>query len=203
MLNNPHNVQIPSHHNQTNAITLSAESKPHIQRQPCVYTLLGDLFDAIFEKLAKDNLVRYPQKQPLEPNQSRASWYKDNEFYKFYYVKGHTTLKCMQLKDYVQDLIDQKEIIAGAHASPNVGLMIYQNTFPPHNTNLGKAPTNPPVNKPNNAPNKQGENRDKSQNYASAYLDYGSLIGYISQVEPSINVINIKGLETQCLVTTH
>ena len=46
----------------------------------------------------------------------------------------------------------------GAQLSPNVGLMIYQNAFPPHNTNQGKEPANPPVNKPNNALGKQGDN---------------------------------------------
>ena len=30
----------------------------------------------------------------------------------------------------------------GAQASPNIGLLIYQNVFPPHNKNTGKAPTN-------------------------------------------------------------
>ena len=45
----------------------------------------------------------------------------------------------------------------GAQPSPNAGLMMYQNAFPPHNTNPGKAPTNPPV-KPNNAQEKQGDN---------------------------------------------
>ncbi len=108
----------------------------------------------MFEKLAKDNLVQYPQTKPLEPNQYRASWYKDNEYYKYYHVKRHTTLKYMQLKDYVQDLIDQKEITVGAQASPNVGLMMYQNVFPPHNKNLKKAPTNPPVNELNNTQGK-------------------------------------------------
>lgn len=84
----------------------------------------------------------------------------------------------------------------GAQPSPNVRLMMYQNYFPPHNMNPGKAPTNPPINKPNNTQGKQGDNRDTSQNYTLAYLDYGSLIGFISQVDPSINVINIKGLDT-------
>ena len=64
----------------------------------------------------------------------------------------------MQLKDYVQDLTDQKEIIVGAQTSPNAGLMMYQNVFPPHNTNQGKAPANPPINKPNNDSSKQGDN---------------------------------------------
>ena len=73
---------------------------------------------------------------------------------------------------------------------------MYQNAFPPHNTNQGKAPTNPPINKPNNTLGKQGDNHDASQDYTSAYLDYGSLISCISQVEPSINVINIEGLDT-------
>lgn len=63
----------------------------------------------------------------------------------------------MQLKDYVQDLIDQKEITVGAQPSPNASLMMYQNAFPPHNRNQGKAPINPPV-KPNNAQGKLGGN---------------------------------------------
>ena len=64
----------------------------------------------------------------------------------------------MHLKDYVQDLIDQKEITVPTQASPNLGLMIYQNAFPPHNINQGKSPENPLVNKPNNALGKQGDN---------------------------------------------
>ena len=65
----------------------------------------------------------------------------------------------MQLKDYVQDLINHKEITVGAQASLNVGLMIYQNAFPPHIGNIEKSPTNTPVNnKPNNDQNKQGNN---------------------------------------------
>ena len=64
----------------------------------------------------------------------------------------------MQLKDYVQDLIDSKEITLGAQPSPNAGLMMYQNAFPPHNTNQGKAPANPLVNKPNNALGKKDDN---------------------------------------------
>lgn len=41
----------------------------------------------------------------------------------------------MKLKDYVQDLINHKEITEVAQASLNVGLLIYQNAFPPHNNN--------------------------------------------------------------------
>ena len=79
----------------------------------------------------------------------------------------------------------------GEKPSPNIGLMMYQNAFPPYNTNQRKALANPPVNKPNNAPSKQGDNQNASQDYTSAYLDYGSLIGCISQVESFIN-----GLDT-------
>lgn len=172
-------------------------NNPCLQRQQCTYTPLGEPLDVIFEKLVKDNLVWYLQTQPMEPNQTQASWYKDNEYCKFHRVKGHTTLKCMQLKDYVQDLIDRKEIIVGAQPSPNASLMMYQNAFPPHNMNHGKAPVNPPA-KPTNVQGKQGDNH----NHTSTYLDYGSLIGCISQVEPSVNIINIKGPDAQCAVTT-
>lgn len=87
----------------------------------------------------------------------------------------------------------------GAQASPNVGLLIYQNAFPPHNKNVGKAlvknPTTKNAKKPNNVPTKQCDNHNKSHNYTLTYLDYSNLIGCISQIEPSINVINIKGLD--------
>lgn len=69
----------------------------------------------------------------------------------------------MQLKDYVQGLIDQKEIIVGAQTSLNAGLLIYQDAFPPHNKNTGKGPVNnATTNKSNNGQNKQGDNYDKS-----------------------------------------
>ncbi len=97
--------------------------------------------DVIFEKLVKENLIKFPPTQQIDPSQSKAIWYKDNEYCKFHRVKGHTMLRCMKLKDYVQDLIDRKEIIVGAQTSPNVGLHIYQNAFSPHNNqNPGKAP---------------------------------------------------------------
>ena len=90
----------------------------------------------------------------------------------------------MQLKDYVQDLIDHKEIIVGAQTSPNSNLQIYQNSFPSHNQNLGKTPLqNNTVNNTNqrdNAQAKQGDKQNASQDYTSAYLDYGNLIGCVS-----------------------
>ena len=56
----------------------------------------------------------------------------------------------MQLKDFMQDLIDQKEIIVGEQTSPNVVLKIYQNSFPSHNKNSGKAPMQNNNNQTNN-----------------------------------------------------
>lgn len=97
--------------------------------------------DVIFEKLARENLIKFPPTQQIDPGQSKVAWYRDNEYCKFHRVKGHTTLRFVKLKDYVQDLIDWKEIIVGSQTSPNVGLQIYQNAFPPHNNqNPGKAP---------------------------------------------------------------
>ncbi|WP_206093849.1 hypothetical protein, partial [Paludifilum halophilum] len=104
----------------------------------------------------------------------------------------------MKLKDYVQDLIDQKEITVGAQTSPNAGLQIYQNAFPPHNNqNPRKAPIQNHTN--NRQPNQQhGKNND----HTSSYIDYDSLIGCISEKEPSVNVINIRGPDNECAVTT-
>lgn len=87
-----------------------------------MYTPIGETLDVIFEKMAKENLTKYPPTQQIDQDQSKASWYRDNEYCKFHRVKGHTTLRCKKLKDYVQDLIDQKEIIVRAQTSSNVGL---------------------------------------------------------------------------------
>ena len=170
------------------------------------YTPLGDPLDVIFEKLAKANLICYPPTQPNEQSQSKASWYKVNEYCKFHRVKIHTTLKCMQLKDYVQGLIDQKEIIVGAQTSHNEDLQIYQNAFPSHNLDTSKAPlqnnTVNNTNQKNNAQEKQGDKSNTSQDYTSTYLDYGNLIGCVSETKPSINVINIQGPNNECAITT-
>ena len=96
----------------------------------------------------------------------------------------------MKPKDYVQDLIDRKEIIVGAQNSPNAGLQIYQNSYPPHNNNNKQQQ------------NKKIEKNKETQDYTTSYLDYGSLIGCISEKEPSINVINIQGPINECVVTT-
>ena len=121
-------------------------------------------------------------------------------------MKGHTTLKFMQLKDYVQDLIDRKEITVGAQTSPNPGLKIYQNAFPSHNQNSGKNPlqnnTVNNTNQKNNAQAKQGDKGNPSQDYTLAYLDYGNLIGCVSKTKPSVNVISIQGPNNECVVTT-
>ncbi len=127
--------------NQTNAITIVVGKKLRVPKTHCVYNPLGELLDAIFEKFIHDNLIEYPQTQSVDLNTPKESWYRENKFCKFHRVKGHTTLRCMQLKDYVQDLIDHKEITKGAQASPNVGLLIYQNAFPLHNNkNASKTP---------------------------------------------------------------
>ena len=142
----------------------------------------------------------------MDQGESKASWYKDNEFWKFHCVKGYTTLRCMKLKDNVQDLIDQKEITVGAQTSPNSGLQIYQNVFPSHNKNKTKAPMKNNslnnTNQSNNGQNKQGNKHNSSQDHTVTYLDYGNLIGYLSQEEPSINFINIQGPRNECVVTT-
>ena len=72
----------------------------------------------------------------------------------------------MKLNNYVQDLIDKKEITMGAQTSPNTRLQIFQNAFPSHNQNIGKDPLlNNIINnttQKNNAQNKQDDKRNAS-----------------------------------------
>ena len=48
---------------------------------------------------------------------------------------------------------------------------------------------------------KQGEFWDK-KDYIECYINYDNLIGCISKEEPLINVIHVKYVESQCVVTT-
>lgn len=108
--------------NQANTINVVARQKPKFQLARRVYIPIVEPLDVIFVKLAKENLIKFPPTRKIDPNQSKASWFMDNEYCKFHHVKGHTTLRCMKLNNYVQELIDRKEIIVGAQTSPNTGL---------------------------------------------------------------------------------
>jgi hypothetical protein len=106
----------------------------------------------------------------------------------------------MKLKHYIQDLIDRKEIEvdSSAQSSPNANLKIYQNAFPKHTSGTG--PGNP-TQSSEQGKGKQAENADR-KDYTNAYINYDNLIGCISQVQSSINVIHVKGVDTQCAITT-
>ena len=66
--------------NQANSINIATRRKPKFPKPSRTFTSLGEPLDVIFEKLAKDNLICYPPTQQNEQNQSKASWYKPNEY---------------------------------------------------------------------------------------------------------------------------
>ncbi|WP_197054046.1 hypothetical protein, partial [[Clostridium] innocuum] len=145
------------------------------------------------------NMIAYPPVPQKDDNAPKSDWYKEHEYCDYHRVKGHTTLKCMRLKNYIQDLIDSKEIQvdAPAQASPNAGLQIYQNVFPQHNTGKNQANANQP----------QNRGKGKQEDHTAAYINYDKYVGCITQVEPiqdepTINTIHVRGPDRQCAATT-
>ena len=155
---------------------------------------MGEPLDQIFFRLAKANMITYPPIPQKDDNTPKSDWYKEHEYCDYHRVKGHTTLKCMRLKHYIQDLIDHKEIQvdASAQASPNAGLQIYQNVFSQHDTGKNQANANQP----------QNRGKGKQEDHTAAYINYDKFVGCIAQVEPTVNVIHVRGPDRQCATTT-
>lgn len=70
-------------------------------------------------------------------------WYRENEYCEFHKIKGHSTNRCLKLKNYIQDLIDRGDIELESNEpiSKNQQLGIYKDPFPKHDQN--QIQTNP------------------------------------------------------------
>ena len=76
----------------------------------------------------------FPNTRPFDENQPKARWYRENEYYKYHRIKGHDTNKCIKLKNFIQNLVDNGEIeVEGGPTSKNAKLKIFQKPFPDHN----------------------------------------------------------------------
>ena len=66
--------------------------------------------EAIFQNLVDHNLMVFPNTHPFDENQPKAKWYRENEYCKYHRIKGHDTNKCIKLKVFIQNLVDDGEI---------------------------------------------------------------------------------------------
>lgn len=91
--------------------------------------------DTVFKRLLQANYsITYPMTNPFDKSNPKPAWYMENEYCDFH-IKGHSSNKCQGLKGYIQDLIDQGDIVVDANQATlsHAQLQIYQNAFPKHN----------------------------------------------------------------------
>lgn len=62
---------------------------------------MGEPLDVILKHMEQHNMVVYPQTILFDESKPKPSWYEENEYYAYHYVKGHATNKCMKLKHLV------------------------------------------------------------------------------------------------------
>lgn len=55
-------------------------------------------------------MIIFPPPKPFDENKPKPAWYKEIEYYEYHMIKGHFTNRCMKLKNYVQDLINNRDI---------------------------------------------------------------------------------------------
>ena len=76
----------------------------------------------------------FPNSHPFDENQPKSKWYRENEYCKYHHIKEHDTNKCIKLKIFIQNLVNDGEIeVEGGPSSKNAKLKIFQKPFPDHN----------------------------------------------------------------------
>jgi len=76
----------------------------------------------------------FPNTRPFDENQPKSKWYRENEYYKYHRIKGHDTNKCIKIKVFIQNIVDDGEIeVKGGPPSTNTKLKIFQKPFLDHN----------------------------------------------------------------------
>ncbi|KAH9320390.1 hypothetical protein KI387_044490, partial [Taxus chinensis] len=81
------------------------------------------------------HMVTYPMKKNFDENAPNPSWYKEHDYCELHHVKGHKIDKFLQLRHYIQDLIDNGEIevdTSEKNQMSNEKLGIFKEPFPKH-----------------------------------------------------------------------
>ena len=113
--------------------------------------------------------------RPFDPN-PRPSWWKEAAYCDYHQNKGHSTLNCFNLKDKIQDLIDDGELVVDGH-NKNTDQKAFKEPFPTY---------------------EKGESSNTQTHHKVNYT-YTENDNIISMVEPvdeeCHNVITLKGKE--------
>jgi hypothetical protein len=61
----------------------------------------------------------YPMTKPFDDSKLNPNWYRENEYYEYHRIKGHSLNKCHGLNNCVHDHNDRGEIIVEGNHSSN------------------------------------------------------------------------------------
>lgn len=97
---------------------------------------MGEPIEDILKKLLQNSVITLKYPKPYDPRQFKPSWWDDNTFCDYHHTKGHKTSSCRQLKNLVQDLIDNHTIeVGGPQFASNVDHTIHKNPLQDHGSN--------------------------------------------------------------------
>ena len=129
---------------------------------------------------------------------------RENEFCKYNYIKGHDTNKCIKLKVFIQNLIDDGEIeVEGGPSSKNAKLKIFQKPFLDHNNDNNNNGNNN-TNNVNWASTSKALHYNYSTNHISGFdslcgkietndiCGFDSMCGHIEEVDTHINTLVLQ-----------
>lgn len=91
---------------QSNVVRPLRNLAPKINLTP-----FGEPIDATLNKLIQTNMITFLEAIPYDPGPFKSSWWNDNNFCDCHCSKGHKTYSCYKLKNLIQDLIDQGDVI--------------------------------------------------------------------------------------------
>jgi len=152
------------------------------------------------------SLMVFPNTQPLDKNQPKSKWYRENEYCNYHRIKGHDTKKCIKLKIFIQNLVDDREIeVEAGPPSKNAKLNIFQNSFPDHN-NDNKNNGNNNTNDINQASTSNAIHYDYFTSHISGFdslcgkietndiCSFDSMCGRIEEVDTHVNTLVLQDI---------
>lgn len=94
------------------------------------YTPLGEPIESALKKLKQTNMITFQEIRVFGLGPFKPNWWNDNEFCEYHRTKVHKTTSCYNLKNLIQDLIDQGDITMDTKkGSTNTNHTIFKDPF--------------------------------------------------------------------------
>lgn len=154
------------------------------------YTPLGEPIEEFLKKCIQTRVITLQAPRSYDPTQFKPAWFDDKVFCDYHQAKGHKTSSCRQLKNLIQDLIEQRVMEVGGPQFPsNADHTIHKNPLQDHGSR------NPSMSNANN-------NNNGANNVCIAYnYSSGPIINNIQMTDEEVCTVTIRK-DLECNVTT-